>query len=148
MPFFGIQSGFYYPRITYTPPGGTQTVIDFGDALELVEPEEHWIGGQNRSESGVTETLLVRIEQMVTLLFNPLELARVRDLRTLWTTMYGRQFALTLDRFATTSPQWEADFNTTFSKAELVDTRFKPVRRDGARTVAAYRLAVTVRQGT
>ena len=146
MPLVGTKSGFWYPRITYTPPGGTQTVIDVADPVRLVEPWETFVGGQNRSESGVTETVQIRLDTLVTIYFDLLSLTELQSLRTFWRSMIGRQFALTLDRFATTTTQWEFDFNTTFTKAELMLQEFKPQRRTIARAIYTL-MPVTIRQG-
>jgi hypothetical protein len=71
----------------------------------------------------------------------------VAALYTLWSLMWGRQFAVTLDRFATTSDLWQAAFNTSFTKAELLGMdEFTPQQSQISR--ALYGLVVSIRQGT
>lgn len=142
MPF----AKFFYPRLTYTPPGGSQTIIDIVDPVAGIEIDEMVVAGENMAESGVRETLLVRTEYQVRLTFVHLTTAQLTDLMTLFRKMYGVQFALTLDRLATAGGQWEYDqYNSFFDKAELLDPRFLPRRSMTSR--ALYVLTVALRQG-
>lgn len=137
---------FFYPRITYTPPGGSETIVDFADPVSLIEIDEVLVVGENIAESGVRERLSVRTEYSVRLTFQHLPVGRVLDLQALFRSMYGRQLALTLDRFATAGGQWEYDsYNTFFSKAELTDPKFAPRRSVLSR--ARWTLTVAMRQG-
>lgn len=146
MSLFGTRTGFFYPRLTYTPPGGGETVIDLGDPCQRVDVRPMKIGGMNRSEGGVTEAILIRTDVAAVLRFELLSTAEVAALYTLWDLMWGRQFAVTLDRFATTGDLWQAAFNTSFTKAELLGMdEFTPQQTQLTRPL--YGLAIAIRQG-
>lgn len=140
------RSTFFYPRISYGDPA---TVIDFVNPAHIVDPPtELSVQGQNFSLNGFMETLFIRDEVRITLLFPQLFSSEVEDLRDLWQgwSKRGRQFALTLDRNATCAGQYEFDvYNTYFSRAELLSNPFAPKRRVISDTVYLYEL--TVRQG-
>jgi hypothetical protein len=139
-------SSFFYPRISY---GSGPVVIDFGDPVNEIFLRIAPIAGANVAEDGTREQLTQRIEYTVMLRFHLLKKTDLDPLWTWWSThaYLGKQSALTLDRFATTGAQFEGtQFNSFFSKAELVNAPFGPDRSilQGAR----HRLELTFRQGT
>jgi hypothetical protein len=126
---------FFYPRITYTPPGGSQTIIDFEDnagapATPIIR--EVPVESVSVALSGADETLSFRTEYILQLILADVPLAKVTALQTYFRAMRGRQVALTLDRLATCAGQWEYDtYNTFFTKAVLQNPAFDPSRLGG-----------------
>jgi hypothetical protein len=134
---------FFYPRLVYNA-----ITIDCDDPVAAIEVSEIPVAGRNVSASGKQETLYLRIEQQVRLMWINLEIAKITALRTYFRDWggQGKQAALTLDRLLTCAGQYEYDhYNTFFDKAELVDVRLIPQRSQ--LTKALYTLTLVFRQG-
>lgn len=134
---------FFYPRLVYN-----SVTIDFPEPLAGIAPAPSDVSVVTRSLAGYTETLFQRIEHQIELNFRHLDSATLAALWTYWTTWaaLGKQAALTLDRFNTCAGQWEYDqFNTFFTKAELVKQPFRARREVNGRTL--YMIVLLFRQG-
>lgn len=137
------KTGHFYPRLVYNA-----ITVDFEDPLTGIAISEVPVSGRNLASSGKQETLYLRMERTVQLVWANLETVKLKDLRTYFADWggQGKQGVLTLDRFNTCQGQWEYDeHNTTFNKAEwvgppLVPQRFTPQR-------ALYTVTLTFRQG-
>jgi hypothetical protein len=139
---------YFYPRIVYS--SGPAITIDFDDPVTAVTVTPgQAIRGENTSVAGVSETISVRDEYTVRLVFTEVPTAKVSEVYSFW-TQWGRlrkQAAITLDRLATCGDQWEYDnFNTYFTKAELLTNPFMPQR--ARLTRARYNFELLFRQGT
>jgi hypothetical protein len=142
------KAGFFYPRLMYLDASDLLVTVDFEDPVNVIEgPWEERIEGRRVAESGVMESLLVRIDRFVRLTWAWLDSPAVQKLRTVFRDIGGRQVRLILDRFGTTAGQYEADvYNYTFARAELQDLRFVPARTTLG--LARYTVSATFRQGT
>ncbi len=136
-------SKFFYPRLVYNA-----ITIDFVDPVSVIAVDEIPIRGQNASIAGLTETLFERMELRVTLNFVHVNNTITAALRTYWTNWgsLGKQAALTFDRLSTCAGQYEYDqFNTAFTKAELLNSPWAPRRSMTGR--ALYAMQLVFRQG-
>jgi hypothetical protein len=141
----------FYPRITYGGAYDFPTIrtIDFVNPAHIPEvPAELAVQAQNFSLFGYMETLYIRDEVRVHLLFRTLSVAQLNALRLYWHEWgkYGRQATLVLDRTGGAAGQYEYDqFNTFFNRAECVQNPFALVRTVIGDTIYTY--DVMFRQG-
>ena len=120
------KAQFFYPRLTY---GVSPVAINFVNPAQLVEVTDLAVRAQNVSLAGFQETLFIRSETRVRLLFHWLSASEIADVRTYWEASGKRGFqsVLILDRDGTCTGQYEYDvFNTYFDRAELISNPFEP----------------------
>lgn len=121
---------FFYLRLTY---GTGPTVVNFVNPVHIVDPPTQLaVRAENVSLAGFREVLHIRDEVRLHVLFQSLFTSEVESLRTYWDAWgkFGRQSAIILDREDTASGQDEYDnFNTFFTRAELLTNPFEPKRR-------------------
>ena len=138
------RAKFYYPRLVWNA-----VTIDFVNPVHIPEiPTEMAVQGQNTSLNGFQETLFIRDEHRVHLLFRVLSTGELQALRAYWNGWgkYGRQATLTLDRSGTCAGQYEYDvFNTFFTRAECLQNPYAPTRTILGDTIYTY--DVVFRQG-
>jgi hypothetical protein len=141
---FGTVPGLFYPRISF---GSSQ--IDFPNPAQLITIQESQVRGQNISLSGFQETLSVRIEYILTILFQataPATMTLVRDWWRTWASL-GKQSAVILDATLSGTGAYEYDlYNTFFDKAECELNPFNPTRLTPKRS-AFMQIQLTFRQG-
>ncbi|OGB94027.1 MAG: hypothetical protein A2Z31_00230 [candidate division NC10 bacterium RBG_16_65_8] len=147
MPIFGPpRAKSFYPRLSY---GTGPTVLDFEDAAARLVVQRIPVRGQNLTDNGTLETLTIRTDTLLTIAFVPLTRDKLAELYTYVDTwgLLGKQAALTLDRLNTCGGQWEYDqFNTFFTKAELLNNPFAPTRFLMGK--ALYSIELVFRQGS
>ena len=134
---------FFYSRLVYNA-----ITIDFNESTSMIEITEIPIRGVNTSTAGVSETLFERVEVQVALKFHFIDIATSTALLTYWRNWgsLGKQATLTLDRLNTCAGQYEYDnYNTYFTKAELLNNPFAPKRQLLVRPL--YQIVMQFRQG-
>lgn len=138
-------SGHLNLRIQYS--SGPVITMDF-DPIQMIRVVEQGIRGENLAVAGHREVLLERIETQVFLRLGFALTADMTALLTWWRNWAskGLQSTVILDRLSSAAGQWEYDnFNTFFTKAELLNNPFPPIRSILAR--ARYLIELQFRQG-
>jgi hypothetical protein len=136
----------FYPRLTWS----TASVLDFTMPLSALQIREIPVRGQNIALSGLMETLLFRTDYVVALVWQYMPPQQVTPLRNFVNTwgLLGKQAVLLLDRYYTCGGQHEFDtYQSTFSRAELLNNPFSPQRVIPARG-GLFTIELVFRQGS
>jgi len=137
-------TGHFNVRLVY---GAGPTTVDL-DPAAMIRIQEPVVRGENVAADGTREVVFERLETLVFLGYQYLLTAEATALLTYWRThgAKGLQATLTLDRLSSSAGQWEYDnYNTFFTKAELLNNPFAPSR--AVRGRPRYALELQFRQG-